>query len=142
MFNNFNSQIKISLHIRSINPLSTKNLKFWCISALSSFFLYILYLYLASWKVFFLILVHYKYLSPFNFRIFTNLISLPGKKLFSTYRDTLCCAILPWLGSVTLLSLFDQMTEFLASGRSTLPRYASQKSLAVPPRGTNCDVGL
>lgn len=90
MFNNFNSQIKISLHIRSVNPLSTKNLKFWCMSALSSFFLYILYLYPDSWKVFFL--SHYKYLSPFNFRIFTNLISLPGKN-YSRLTETPCAVL-------------------------------------------------
>lgn len=43
---------------------------------------------------------------------------------------------------MTLLSLFDQVTEFFASGSSTFPRYASQNNLAAPPSGTNCEAGL
>lgn len=67
---------------------------------------------------------------------------LKGTNRKRTHLDTLCWAILPWLGNVTLLSLFDQVTEFFASGSSTFPRYASQNNLAAPPRGTNCEAGL
>lgn len=67
---------------------------------------------------------------------------LKGTNRKRTHLDTLCWAILPWLGNVTLLSLFDQVTEFFASGSSTFPRYASQNNLAAPPRGTSCEAGL